>query len=240
MRCWAVAAAVAATVSGAVGGWAYAGAGAGTADILRDLAVGWAYARAGPAAWRRRPANATGPLMTAVGVTWFLGSLQGTTVPALFAAGAWWEGLNVAVLAHLVLAYPDGRADSPAARRLVLMSYGLVASGGLLRTLAFDPAARPDGSYLTCRDRGPDPLFVSALGGQSRAGRAAVTGRRSAAIPLARAPVVPAHPRARREAEPVLTTVAGRRAPGLRADPELRVPPPGRGRAREVRRRDAC
>ncbi|GAA2135963.1 sensor histidine kinase [Streptomyces synnematoformans] len=164
MRCWAVVAAVAAAVSGAVGGWAYAGAGAGTADILRDLAVGWAYAGAGLAAWWRRPANATGPLMTAVGVTWFLGNLQGTTVPALFAAGAWWEGLNVAVLAHLVLAYPDGRTDSPAARRLVLMSYGLVASGGLLRTLAFDPAARPDGSYLTCRDCGPNPLFVPALG----------------------------------------------------------------------------
>ncbi|MDG4859066.1 histidine kinase, partial [Streptomyces sp. T-3] len=130
------------------------------ADVARDLAVGWAYAGAGLVAWWRRPANRTGPLMVAEGVTWFLGNLQGTDVPALFAVGAWWEALNMAVLVHLVLTFPDGRAPSATARRLIVFAYGLVAVGGLLRTLTYDPALAGDATYLDCRDCGPNPLLV--------------------------------------------------------------------------------
>ncbi|MEV0093653.1 histidine kinase [Streptomyces sp. NPDC050738] len=154
------AAAAAALASGAAGSWAYAQAGGSGADIARDLAVGWAYAGAGLVAWWRRPGNRTGPLMVAEGVTWFLGNLQGTSVPALFAVGAWWEALNMAVLVHLVLAFPDGRVASAPARRLVGFTYGLVAVGGLLRTLAFDPGVSTDATYLACHGCGPNPLLV--------------------------------------------------------------------------------
>ncbi|WP_329126220.1 sensor histidine kinase [Streptomyces sp. NBC_01465] len=154
------AAAAAAVVSGAAGSWAYAQAGGSGTDIARDLAVGWAYAGAGLVAWWRRPGNRTGLLMVAEGVTWFLGNLQGTSVPALFAVGAWWEALNMAVLVHLVLAFPEGRLGSTAARRLVGFSYGLVAVGGLLRTLAFDPRVATDATYLACHGCGPNPLLV--------------------------------------------------------------------------------
>ncbi|MGP4087821.1 hypothetical protein ACTWQJ_25225, partial [Streptomyces sp. KR55] len=68
-------AAAAAVVSGAIGGWAYARAGGSAGDLTRDLAVGWTYAGAGLIAWWRRPANRTGALMVAEGVTWFLGNL---------------------------------------------------------------------------------------------------------------------------------------------------------------------
>ncbi|GAA3368216.1 hypothetical protein GCM10020367_05670 [Streptomyces sannanensis] len=153
-------AAAAAVASGTIGGWAYARAGGSAGDVARDLAVGWAYAAAGIVAWWRRPANRTGVLMAAEGITWFLGNLQGTGVPALFAAGAWWEGLNAAVLLHLVVSFPDGRLTTVPTRRLVFFGYGLVAVGGLLRALTFDPAVATGTTYLDCRDCGPNPLLV--------------------------------------------------------------------------------
>ncbi|MFC7303643.1 sensor histidine kinase [Streptomyces monticola] len=151
--------------AGAAGAWGYAQAGGGGGDIVRDLAVGWAYAGAGLVAWWRRPANRTGPLMVAEGVTWFIGNLQGTSVPLLFAAGAWWEALNLAVLVHLVLTFPDGRTTSTFTRRLIVFTYGLVAVGGLARTLVYDPAVATDATYLDCRDCGPNPLLVDGATG---------------------------------------------------------------------------
>ncbi|WP_313896577.1 histidine kinase [Streptomyces sp. GC420] len=146
--------------AGALGAWAYARTGASTADVVRDLAVGWSFAGAGLVAWWRRPANRTGPLMLAEGLTWFLGNLQGTSVPLLFAVGAWWEALNMAVLAHLLLAFPDGRLGTRFARSVVTAGYGLTAVGGLLRAAVYDPAASGGSTYLTCADCGPNALLV--------------------------------------------------------------------------------
>ncbi|MGW7412606.1 sensor histidine kinase [Streptomyces sp. NPDC054863] len=158
------AAALAAAVSASAGSWAYVRAGGSAGDVARDLAVGLAYAGGGLTAWWHRPANRTGQLMIAEGITWFLGNLQGTGVPALFALGAWWEALNMAVLVHLVLSFPDGRLGSALARRLVGFSYGLVAVGGLLRALTYDPAAvATEATYLSCNDCGPNLLHVPAL-----------------------------------------------------------------------------
>lgn len=153
-------AAALAAVSGAAGSWAYLRAGGSAGDVVRDLSVGWAYAAAGIVAWRRRPANRTGPLMVAEGITWFLGNLQGTSVPALFAFGAWWEALNMAILLHLILCFPEGRLTTVLTRRLVQFAYGLVAVGGLLRTLLFDPAQATGATYLDCVGCGPNALFI--------------------------------------------------------------------------------
>ncbi|MFD3515563.1 sensor histidine kinase [Streptomyces sp. NPDC058657] len=154
---------VAAAVA-AVGSWAYLRAGASATDVIRDLAVGLAYAGGGLVAWWHRPANRTGPLMAAEGITWFLGNLQGTGVPALFAVGAWWEALNMAVLVHLVLSFPDGRLGSALARRLTVFAYGLVALGGLLRAMTYDPAVvAVEATYLSCTGCGPNLLHVPAL-----------------------------------------------------------------------------
>ncbi|WP_257155545.1 ATP-binding protein [Streptomyces sp. Ru87] len=139
---------------------AYHRAGATGTDLLRDLSVGWAYAAAGLVAWWRRPANRTGPLLLAEGLTWFLGNFQGSGVPLLFALGAWGEALNLAVLAHLLLAFPEGRLGTRLERRVVACGYGLVAVGGLLRTLLYDPSAGVDASYLACRDCGPNALLL--------------------------------------------------------------------------------
>ncbi|MDQ8704979.1 histidine kinase [Streptomyces sp. LHD-70] len=152
--------------AGAAGAWSYARTGADGADIVRDLAVGWAYAGAGLVAWWRRPANRTGLLMLAEGITWFIGNLQGTSVPALFALGAWWEGLNLAILVHLVLTFPDGRITGARTRRLILATYAIVAVGGLLRALTYDPArAHHAATYLDCSGCGPNALLVDGATG---------------------------------------------------------------------------
>ncbi|MGW8380877.1 histidine kinase [Streptomyces sp. ODS28] len=156
----AIAAAVCAVVAGLAGSWAYTRVGGSAGDVARDLAVGWAYAGAGLVAWWRRPSNLTGPLMLAEGITWFLGNLQGTHIPALFALGAWWEALNMAILAHIVLAFPEGRLTSRPARRLAYFAYGLVAVGGLIRAMVFDPAVNTEATYLDCRSCGPNPLHI--------------------------------------------------------------------------------
>ncbi|MEV1022911.1 histidine kinase [Streptomyces sp. NPDC050264] len=158
-------AAAVAVVSGAAGSWAYARSGASAGDLVRDLAVGWAYVVAGLMAWRRRPANNTGRLMVLEGITWFFGNLQGTASPALFTFGAWWEALNMAVLLHLILSFPEGRLTTVLTRRLVQFAYGLVAVGGLLRTLLFDPATDTGATYLDCRSCGPNLFFVPSWHG---------------------------------------------------------------------------
>jgi signal transduction histidine kinase len=152
--------AAAALASGIGGAWAYAQIGASGLDLFRDLAVGWAFAGAGLIADWRRPGNPTGRLMVAEGLTWFIGNLQGTEVPLLFAVGAWFEALNLAVFAHLVLSYPHGRLVGRQARWIVGAAYWTVIVGGLVRLTAFDPARDWSTTYLTCPTCGPNPLLV--------------------------------------------------------------------------------
>ncbi|MEV6104342.1 histidine kinase [Streptomyces sp. NPDC051940] len=165
-RCGPVVGAMLAAVAGVAGAWSFHRAGGSPVEVARDLAVGWAYAVAGVIAWVRRPDNRTGPLMLAEGIVWFVGNLQGSGVPALFALGAWWEALNMAVLAHLILSFPDGRLASRRTRALVVFGYVLVAVGGLARALAFDPAVETDSTYLSCTDVcGPNPLLIRSAAG---------------------------------------------------------------------------
>ncbi|MEW2394551.1 histidine kinase [Streptomyces sp. NPDC046862] len=118
--------------------------------MVLDLVMGLAYAAAGLVAMWRRPANGTGRLMLAEGLTWFLGNLQGFDQPLVLGVGAWWEALNLAVLAHLLLAFPEGRVTGRRGRRTVAAGYTLVAVGGLARALCYDPAADRASSYLVC------------------------------------------------------------------------------------------
>jgi signal transduction histidine kinase len=87
------------------------------------LAVGLSFVASGLVAWSRRPANRTGPLMVLVGYLWFLGLFEFAQQPALHDLGAWVRPLHIAVFAHLLLAFPSGRLDSPVARALVVIGY---------------------------------------------------------------------------------------------------------------------
>lgn len=107
---------------------------------LVDLAVGWAFLLTGFLATWRRPANRTGRLLTATGLSWYVGNLRFIGNPVAFALGAWLAEFPTAVLGHLVFAFPTGRVESRTERAFVGTTYA--ASIGLsgLRTLALRPA----------------------------------------------------------------------------------------------------
>ncbi|HEX5590372.1 MAG TPA: histidine kinase [Candidatus Limnocylindrales bacterium] len=86
---------------------------------VADLLAGWSFLVAGTIAWQKRPANRIGPLLVAVGFTWFVGSyglLGGETVSHLASS---FQGFYEPLLAWVVLAYPAGRLDSRVARLVV-------------------------------------------------------------------------------------------------------------------------
>src|SRR5438876_6199491 len=89
-----------------------------------------------------------GPIMVLFGFAWFIGNLAATRLPALVSIGAGFEGLNTAILAHLLLAYPTGRLVTRSGRALVSAIYAVIVLGGLARLLTFDPR----GAFPDCSD----------------------------------------------------------------------------------------
>ena len=73
--------------------------------IALDAAAGFALVFLGLVAWSRRPGSRAGPIMSAAGLAWFLGTLW---APALF--------LHRGPLAQLLISYPGGRLLPAAAR----------------------------------------------------------------------------------------------------------------------------
>ena len=83
-------------------------AGVSGVVIAQDQIIGMAYLVAGAIAWRRRPGNATGPLLTAIGYTWYIPAFQAAPVPAIAAlAFATRRVVNV-LSSYLLLAFPSG------------------------------------------------------------------------------------------------------------------------------------
>ncbi|MFI1104832.1 sensor histidine kinase [Streptomyces melanogenes] len=115
--------------------------------------AGLLFLAAGLFLWTRRPGAARmARLLVAMGVTWYFGDLQFSGHPLLAKAGFWLFYLNTVVLAHLLLAYPDGRLIRRAERRTVFALYAVVLSTQGLRTLTEHPlqpqmAGDPDAKY---------------------------------------------------------------------------------------------
>src|SRR5262249_27953295 len=86
--------------------------------IALDAAAGFALVILGLTAWSRRPGSRTGPIMTAAGFAWFLGTLW---APAVF----WHRG----PLAQLLVCYPDGRLSSRLQRVGVGVAYAYAVAG---------------------------------------------------------------------------------------------------------------
>jgi signal transduction histidine kinase len=91
--------------------------------LLLGLVIGWSFMGAGVVAWARRPGNRTGPLMVLVGFLWFIGRLYWASQPLLHEIGEWTFSLPIAVFAHLLLAFPSGKLESPGARALTVAAY---------------------------------------------------------------------------------------------------------------------
>ena len=86
-------------------------AGVPATVIAQDQVVGVAFLVAGAIAWRRRPANLTGPLLVAIGYGHYIPDFQAATEPWLAALAFATRRLVNVVSAYLLLAYPTGRLD---------------------------------------------------------------------------------------------------------------------------------
>jgi signal transduction histidine kinase len=96
--------------------------------IAIGLLVFWSFVGTGLYAWWRRPASRFGALMTAVGFTFVLGALTASDERWVYTLGAVLSSLYVAVFAHMLLAYPDGRVE-PDHRWIVVSAYVLSILG---------------------------------------------------------------------------------------------------------------
>lgn len=107
-------------------------------------ATGLTYAAAGLVALWRRPSNRLGAIMVFGGLSWLGAALAGSDIPALASAAVVLATLPLAVVVHLLLAFPSGRLRSPVACWTV--AYGYFVSLVLQVPLyLFDPQASPDG-----------------------------------------------------------------------------------------------
>ena len=84
------------------------GAGGAAGTIIQAQIVGIAYLIAGAIAWRRRPDNATGPLLVAIGYSWYIPEFQAAPVPPVAALAFATRRLVNLLSAYLMLAFPSG------------------------------------------------------------------------------------------------------------------------------------
>src|SRR6478672_7193685 len=89
--------------------WAVAGetiamsAGEPASAGLLHLAIGLTYLYGGLAIWDHDPANRTGRLMTLVGLTWFIGTLDQSGIPLVSEVALALEDTTSVILLALVL-----------------------------------------------------------------------------------------------------------------------------------------
>src|ERR671911_1410630 len=86
------------------------------------LVVGLSWCLTGLEEWRRRQARRIGPLMVFFGFAWFVSLWVYSSVAALYTTGQILRPLFIAVLAHVVLAFPSGRLEG-LARAIVIAAY---------------------------------------------------------------------------------------------------------------------
>jgi signal transduction histidine kinase len=103
------------------------------------LFVGWSFIGVGLYAWWRRPWNRVGLLMTATGFLWFVAALGTSNNATVFALANIVGSLYLGTTIHLLLAFPSGRLETPAARVAALAGYALSFGGNLIGWLVLDP-----------------------------------------------------------------------------------------------------
>jgi class 3 adenylate cyclase len=87
-------------------------AGESAVAIVRMEAIGLVYLAAGGIAWHRRPDNAVGPLLVAIGWASFIPEFQAAPMPAVASLAFATRRIGYVLLAYLLLAYPSGRLGS--------------------------------------------------------------------------------------------------------------------------------
>ena len=94
--------------------------------VLCCFAIGaWIYLTAGIVAWLRRPSNRLGAIMVAGALAWLAAGFANTATPALIAGGLILATLPLAVVFHLLHAFPSGRLLGTASRVTVAVGYAI-------------------------------------------------------------------------------------------------------------------
>jgi DNA-binding NarL/FixJ family response regulator len=92
---------------------------------LVHVAIGWSFVAAGAVAWRERPENRMGLLMTLSGIAWFSRDLDWFDSALAEHASELSLNLFLALVAHQLVVFPEGTARSRKERLLVLAIYSL-------------------------------------------------------------------------------------------------------------------
>jgi DNA-binding CsgD family transcriptional regulator len=89
------------------------------------VAIGWSFLAAGFLAWRRRPENRMGLLMTLTGIVWFGRDFDWFGSWTADHASELTQNLFLALLAHQAVVFPYGVSRSRVERSLVVAVYAL-------------------------------------------------------------------------------------------------------------------
>lgn len=95
----------------------------GLGGSLLDGVLVAVYTVTGLLAWSRRPHNRIGRLMLLTALALWASRTQDDDLPALHVLGTLTSSLPLALLLHLLLAFPSGRLASRAARAIVTVAY---------------------------------------------------------------------------------------------------------------------
>ncbi len=107
-------------------------------------ALGAVYTAAGLTAWWRRPKSRMGVIIVAASVGWMLSVLGNTDHPVLACVGVVTATVPLAMVVHLLLAFPSGRLRSRLARLTVVAGF-VVALVLQVPLYLFRPSNSPDG-----------------------------------------------------------------------------------------------
>src|SRR5438552_19074874 len=93
------------------------------------VAIGWSFLAAGLVAWRQRPENRLGPLMTLTGIVWFGRDFVWFGSWTAHHASELSQNLFLALLVHQIVVFPYGFTRSRLERALVAAAYALALLG---------------------------------------------------------------------------------------------------------------
>ena len=89
------------------------------------LIVGWSYVACGLIAWRQRPANPLGPVMLAIGFTWFATFLGAWQRAVPFTIGFVFQNAYIVGFIFLILSFPSGHLTRRLDRALFAVTVAL-------------------------------------------------------------------------------------------------------------------
>lgn len=133
-------------------------------DQAIHTGVAAAFIGTGVVALLRRPGNATGLLMAAIGFLWLAEDLYWIPGALAFTIAATFALFYQVVLAHLALAFPTGRLPGGFERRVMVGVYVWTLVNNLVRMLFFDPHAEgcagcPANLLLVVHDRSVEQVI---------------------------------------------------------------------------------